>query len=205
MGFKEILTKIREKATASPQPEREYADNETRDKYLRSLRRERRVQNEEVEKIKLKKEIEEFNKERTKKYMYGSNPKAEQATVKYAGEDKYADISDLQTRMAEAKVLKKYERRQAKPKPKGRLAVSLSRTLRSRSAVIRVSKKKKLTKKKSSKLQKRVMQARVKQLRHEVVKREVKVLTGGSPFMRHDDVSKQETEKPSFFKKSRML
>jgi hypothetical protein len=49
----------------------ELPDDVTRDKYLRSLRRQRRVQLEEIEKEKLKNEIAEFNKARMRKYLWG--------------------------------------------------------------------------------------------------------------------------------------
>jgi len=50
-------------------------DNMTQDRYLRTLRRERRMQMEEVEKIQLKKEIEEHKKARNARYMFGVKDK----------------------------------------------------------------------------------------------------------------------------------
>jgi len=46
-------------------------DDETKDRYLRSLRRERRIQMEEVEKEQLKKDIEAFKKARARKHLWG--------------------------------------------------------------------------------------------------------------------------------------
>lgn len=53
------------------EPKEEIPDDVTRDKYLRSLRRQRRVQMEELEKERLKRDITEFNKERARKYLWG--------------------------------------------------------------------------------------------------------------------------------------
>ena len=71
MGFKEILSNIRNRIQENQEEPREYDDDETRDRYLRSLRRERRVQKEEVEKIRLKKQIAEYKKKRVRKHLYG--------------------------------------------------------------------------------------------------------------------------------------
>ena len=49
----------------------ELPDEMTRDRYLRSLRRERRIQMEEVEKETLKKQIAQFRKQREEKYLWG--------------------------------------------------------------------------------------------------------------------------------------
>ncbi len=49
----------------------EMDDDKTTDKYLRSLRRQKRTQGEFLEKIRLKKEIHDFEKERTRNTVIG--------------------------------------------------------------------------------------------------------------------------------------
>lgn len=49
-------------------------DNMTKDKYLRSLRRERRIQMEEQEKKMLLRKIEEYKQLKFKKYVMGFRP-----------------------------------------------------------------------------------------------------------------------------------
>lgn len=67
----ELIDKVREMRANKQQQEDELPDDVTRDRYLRSLRRQRRVQIEEIEKEQLKREIAEFNKERSRKYLWG--------------------------------------------------------------------------------------------------------------------------------------
>lgn len=55
--------------------EQVYDDNETRDKYLRSLRRERRTQMEEIEKKALIRKIAAFKKQKTRQGLYGIGAK----------------------------------------------------------------------------------------------------------------------------------
>ncbi len=74
MGFKEIFAYMKEKRKERTEAElaiTPLSDDETRDKYLRSLRRQRRVQNEEVEKVVLKKQIDAFEKKRTQEFLFG--------------------------------------------------------------------------------------------------------------------------------------
>jgi len=66
MGVMDFLSRLKQRKL-----EKEYADDETRDKYLKSLRRQRRVQLEELEKIRLKKDIESHIKARNQHYMFG--------------------------------------------------------------------------------------------------------------------------------------
>jgi len=70
MGFSEIIDKIK---SLKPKLEgdEEQDDDVTKDRYLRSLRRERRRQMEELEKKKLKLQIEQYKKEKAKKYLWG--------------------------------------------------------------------------------------------------------------------------------------
>ncbi len=70
MALQDIIDKIKE-MRANKEDKEEIPDHITRDKQLRSLRRMRRIQNEETEKVTLKKEIEEFNKQRTREHMFG--------------------------------------------------------------------------------------------------------------------------------------
>ena len=80
MGVMDFLRNMKQRRV-----EREYADDETRDKHLRSLRRQRRVQLEEFEKIRLKREVEEHIKARNQRYRFGvkdkSNPFAQEEQV----------------------------------------------------------------------------------------------------------------------------
>ena len=69
MGLKEIFDKL--KGIRNESETEEIDDDVTKDRYLRSLRRERRIQMEEVEKDQLKKDIAEFKKKRDQKYMWG--------------------------------------------------------------------------------------------------------------------------------------
>ena len=71
MGLTEIWEKLKEMKADREQEEEELPDDVTRDKYLRSLRRERRTQMEEVEKEKLKKQIEDFKRDRTREHLFG--------------------------------------------------------------------------------------------------------------------------------------
>lgn len=69
MVIAEIINKIRTLRQA--EEDEVLTDDQTRDKYLRSLRRERRTQLEEVEKERLKKQIKAFQKARDRKYLWG--------------------------------------------------------------------------------------------------------------------------------------
>ena len=53
------------------EPKEDIDDNITTDRYLRSLRRQKRMQNEELEKESLKKEIAEFEKSKVRRNIYG--------------------------------------------------------------------------------------------------------------------------------------
>lgn len=68
MGFKEIMEKLFKKNEVE---EEEIDDDVTTDKYLRSLRRQRRLQMEEIEKEQLKKKIADFNRNKIKKHLFG--------------------------------------------------------------------------------------------------------------------------------------
>lgn len=57
-------------------------DDETKDRYLRSLRRERRLQLEEVEKEKLKQLINEYRKTKLKEQLYGIKDERLKAAAK---------------------------------------------------------------------------------------------------------------------------
>ena len=69
MELKDIIKKFGR--AIFDRPQQEYADNETRDKFLRSLRREKRTQLEEIEKIRLKREIAEFKKQKLRENLFG--------------------------------------------------------------------------------------------------------------------------------------
>lgn len=68
MVLKELLAKLKQKHEVVDNP-----DDLTTDKYLRSLRRQRRVQMEEVEKKVLQKKIKDFEKARERKHLWGVN------------------------------------------------------------------------------------------------------------------------------------
>ena len=71
MGIKETLLSMGKKAFEKPEPEPELDDDETRDKYLRSLRRQRRTQREKIEKVRLKKDIAAFQKREVRDELFG--------------------------------------------------------------------------------------------------------------------------------------
>ena len=66
----------------------ELGDDETRDKFLRSLRRQDRVQQEEIEKEMLKKKIAAFIKARNRKHMWGIGEKSIINSKKVTGHGK---------------------------------------------------------------------------------------------------------------------
>jgi len=73
MGLMELLDKVRElRARRQQQPHEDLPDDVTRDKHLRSLRRERRIQGESIEKENLKREIAEFKRQHTREHLWGA-------------------------------------------------------------------------------------------------------------------------------------
>jgi len=73
MSFKDLIDGIRSKIAerkerAESRPVLD--DDVTTDRYLKSLRRERRTQMEELEKVRLKQQIAKFKKERTSKHLF---------------------------------------------------------------------------------------------------------------------------------------
>lgn len=71
MGLADIARVVR-KVLPKREPREELPDGETRDKVLRSLRRQRRTQVEEQEKIHLRKVIAAYQEERDKRFIFGS-------------------------------------------------------------------------------------------------------------------------------------
>jgi len=65
-AMKKVMRKLAEGAK-----EKEIDDDETKDKYLRSLRRERRIQMEEVEKERLKKTITKYKHAQRRRHLWG--------------------------------------------------------------------------------------------------------------------------------------
>ena len=63
MGIIELIEKLRNRES---EPEEDIDDDVTRDQGLRSLRRQRRVQMEEIEKAQLKEKILEFQREKAR-------------------------------------------------------------------------------------------------------------------------------------------
>jgi len=80
MVMKEIINKLKELKAKREKEFEVLDDSETRDKHLRSLRRERRTQMEEIEKEKLIKEVAEFKKARMRKHLFGIKDKKEKIT-----------------------------------------------------------------------------------------------------------------------------
>ncbi len=74
MGQKEILGGIFQRRETEDLP-----DDVTRDNYLRSLRRQRRTQLEELEKEQLRKDIREFEENKTRRNIYDITPEEERA------------------------------------------------------------------------------------------------------------------------------
>ena len=74
MGFKEIIEKFIDRKREERE---ELDDDETRDLGLRSLRRQRRVQMEEIEKEQLKEKILEFQRVRERRMLGGIKDKSE--------------------------------------------------------------------------------------------------------------------------------
>ena len=74
MGFKEIIEKFIDRKREERE---ELDDDETRDLGLKSLRRQRRVQMEEIEKEQLKEKILEFQRVRERRMLGGIKDKSE--------------------------------------------------------------------------------------------------------------------------------
>lgn len=75
MGFKEFAQNVKNLIASRAQSPEDTPDDQTTDKYLRSLRRQRRLQLEEIEKSRLKKKIAAFERQRTNNYLYGLKEK----------------------------------------------------------------------------------------------------------------------------------
>ena len=71
MAFGNKVMDIIKKLGHGDEEKEELDDSQTRDKYLRSLRRERRTQMELLEKRKLKEDIAEFKKKELREGMFG--------------------------------------------------------------------------------------------------------------------------------------
>ena len=69
MSIKDIIQRWKERREANTKPDID--DNVTTDRYLRSLRRQRRMQLEEVEKKQLLKQIKIYEKQKMIKELYG--------------------------------------------------------------------------------------------------------------------------------------
>jgi len=70
MGLKEIAKGMLSKAF-NKEDRPDIPDDQTTDKFLRSLRRQRRLQIEELEKARLKKSISDFQRNKTREHLYG--------------------------------------------------------------------------------------------------------------------------------------
>jgi len=66
-----IIENIKKFVSTKSEGRPDLPDDVTTDKYLRGLRRQRRLQMEELEKVRLKSQIAEFEKNKTKEYMFG--------------------------------------------------------------------------------------------------------------------------------------
>ena len=67
------------KKIGGKEPDEEYVPKQVIDKRLDGLRRLRQVQVDEDEKVKLKKEIADYNRERTAKHLFGIKTKVNEA------------------------------------------------------------------------------------------------------------------------------
>jgi len=75
MGFKEfLLDKL--KRLGKKEPEEPYVPRQVEDRYLDSLRRERQVQLNELEKANLKKKIAEYRKKQLQRHVFGITEKS---------------------------------------------------------------------------------------------------------------------------------
>ena len=95
--LQELIQKIREKIKEKrmeAENREELPDDMTRDKYLRSLRRQRRVQMEEIEKEQLKRHIAEFNKARTRRYLWGIKGKIKEKQFMKANKKKVSVLAN---------------------------------------------------------------------------------------------------------------
>jgi len=72
MGIMDIIKKI-----GGKEEDEEYEPKQVVDRRLDGLRRLRQVQKNEEEKVRLKKEIADFNRERTRKHLFGIKDKKE--------------------------------------------------------------------------------------------------------------------------------
>ena len=93
MGFKEIVEKFMNRER---EPQEELDDDETRDSGLRSLRRQRRVQMEEIEKEQLKKKILDFQRVGDRRMLGGLKENSE----------KKKQLTDTLNKRKKIKVLK---------------------------------------------------------------------------------------------------
>ena len=75
MGLGKIINGIKKVMASNQEERKDIPDEETRDKFLRSLRRQRRVQREELEKVRLKEQIADFERDRTRKHLFGLKDK----------------------------------------------------------------------------------------------------------------------------------
>lgn len=92
MGIKEILSRI----MAKPEEE-DYVPKQVIDRYLDSLRRQRQVQLNEVEREQLKKAISKYQLERERKYLWGLKDKKEKKK-RLLGNLKRAKVNILKER-----------------------------------------------------------------------------------------------------------
>lgn len=88
MDVREMISNFMEKRRQNQQAVDDMDDDVTTDKHLRSLRRERRMQRESVEKEVLKKKIAEFKKKQMQKHLFGlkeNAPPAPELVKKHIG------------------------------------------------------------------------------------------------------------------------
>ena len=82
MGLIDIYKRWKERQEEHRRVIDETPDDVTTDKYLRSLRRWKRRQNEELEKERLTKELRAYEDQRTQKYLWGVKPQAKSGKKK---------------------------------------------------------------------------------------------------------------------------
>lgn len=120
MGFKELVGNIIDKMKGRKQEDADLPDDVTRDNYLRSLRRQRRVQMEYLEKKQLLNDIKEFERERTREEVFGVNGNEMHLISQKDSNKKLNMLKKKRDLMVKNMFMKQEKARKQRPKrPKG--------------------------------------------------------------------------------------
>ena len=115
MAIKDLLMRFMNR---NQEPEEEIPDDETRDKFLRSLRRQRRTQMERLEKRKLIQQIADFERDETSKNLFGFKESLKKKdlekviTRKKINMMKEINVFRLKKGMIESKFKKKFKKQE---------------------------------------------------------------------------------------------